>query len=339
MVSSRISPLRSASGMNWSGGIRPRSGCSQRTSASTPQMPPRSSACGWYSSVSSPASMPRRRSAASASRDVCCCSRPTSCTSTPVRLRLATYMAVSACLSRVSKSGAWSGQTATPMLASSCSIIPSIANGRSSSRPMAVAMAPAPSSPTGASTANSSPPSRASIAPLRHLRLQPGGQRAQQRVAAEVAEVVVDLLELVEVEQQQGHPLGVAPADDRRLGRLPQEHPVRQPGQRVVAGDGGLDGGRASREASAVRAASTAGAAGAVRRRPAAVRRAARRRRRAARAAGRRRTPPARRARRRGRRRPSSAPRSCCRRARRGWRRSAAAGRPSSGRRPRPRRR
>ena len=36
--SGMMSPLSSASGMNSSGGIRPRSGCCQRTSASRPEM-------------------------------------------------------------------------------------------------------------------------------------------------------------------------------------------------------------------------------------------------------------------------------------------------------------
>ena len=66
----------------------------------------------------------------------------------------------------------------------------------------AVSIAPSESRPRGSTTANSSPPSRATAS----LAAQPRGRRArdlaQQLVAGVVAERVVDLLEAVEVDQQ-----------------------------------------------------------------------------------------------------------------------------------------
>ena len=58
-----------------------------------------------------------------------------------------------------------------------------------------------------------------------------------QRVALDMAQRVVDGLEVVEVEEQDPDGLGVvAPLSQRLLEPVDEEGPVRQPGQRVVEG-------------------------------------------------------------------------------------------------------
>ncbi len=61
---------------------------------------------------------------------------------------------------------------------------------------------------------------------------EPGGDRPQQLVAALVAESVVDVLEVVQVDEQ--HRVASGAAFARPLDRVEEQHPVRQPGQRVV---------------------------------------------------------------------------------------------------------
>ena len=53
-------------------------------------------------------------------------------------------------------------------------------------------------------TANSSPPSRAVVSPFAHGRFDPRGDRLQQLVAERMAQGVVDGLEPVEVEVEDG---------------------------------------------------------------------------------------------------------------------------------------
>ena len=61
--SAAIRPVSSAIGMNSSGGIRPRSGCVQRASASVDTgRPVARSITGWYQTSSSPRSSARRSS-------------------------------------------------------------------------------------------------------------------------------------------------------------------------------------------------------------------------------------------------------------------------------------
>ena len=68
-----------------------------------------------------------------------------------------------------------------------------------------------------------------------HQRAQPVGDRAQQRVAARMAERVVDLLELVEVDEQDGERPAASQARRRRRPSGRGKGAVRQAGQRVVA--------------------------------------------------------------------------------------------------------
>ncbi len=65
---------------------------------------------------------------------------------------------------------------------------------------------------------------------------QPVGHRAQQLVAAGMAERVVDLLELIEIDEQHGAGLARMPRGSQRLVDLVAKvSPVRQAGERVVA--------------------------------------------------------------------------------------------------------
>jgi len=68
---------------------------------------------------------------------------------------------------------------------------------------LATAAAPSALAILGSSTANSSPPSRATVSTCRRGRLQPLADLQQQLVAVVVAEGVVDLLEAVQVDQRQ----------------------------------------------------------------------------------------------------------------------------------------
>ena len=84
---------------------------------------------------------------------------------------------------------------------------------------------------------NSSPLSRATRVVRAQRRFQPARDRLQQLVADRVAERVVDDLEAVEVEEQhRGAALGVMAlrAADRLVEAVDEQHPVRQPGERVV---------------------------------------------------------------------------------------------------------
>ena len=65
-------------------------------------------------------------------------------------------------------------------------------------------------------------------------RAQTHAHRPEQRVPGDVAEAVVDRLEVVEVEEENS---GVARTHDERvLDAIREERPVREPGQRVVEG-------------------------------------------------------------------------------------------------------
>jgi hypothetical protein len=68
-------------------------------------------------------------------------------------------------------------------------------------------------------------------------RAQPGREATQRAVAGGVAAAVVDGLEAVEVEVEQGRGLVAARADGQRVGRRRQEAPaIGQPGELVLGG-------------------------------------------------------------------------------------------------------
>ncbi len=73
---------------------------------------------------------------------------------------------------------------------------------------------------------------------LADRRAQPLGDRAQEAVAAGVAEAVVDLLEVVEIEHHHGDPAALAARLAHRLAQaVEQQRAVGQAGQRVVMGE------------------------------------------------------------------------------------------------------
>ena len=69
---------------------------------------------------------------------------------------------------------------------------------------------------------------------LAHQRAQPVGHHLQQLVAGGMAQRVVDVLEVVEVEQVDRHHLAALDARERLLEPLVEQHAVGQVGQRVV---------------------------------------------------------------------------------------------------------
>ena len=70
---------------------------------------------------------------------------------------------------------------------------------------------------------------------LAHDLAQPLGDRAQQLVAAGVAQRVVDLLELVEVDEVYGERTAAPQGGERRVHLVAEEGAVGQVGQHVVA--------------------------------------------------------------------------------------------------------
>ena len=203
---------------------RPRSGCSQRASASKPvTWPVVSSTIGWKYGTISPRSRPRRSSVAvrSASTVVSCV--PGANASTQSRPRaLARYIAASASRSRSAAVTPSRSFTDTPMLALTNSSVPSTTTAsahrrRGRPRPRPAGRAPASRS----TTMNSSPPKRASTASAPDDVAQAHRHRREQRVADAVAEAVVDRLEVVEVDEQQGDVADVGVGEDaRRRGAI-----------------------------------------------------------------------------------------------------------------------
>ena len=136
----------------------------------------------------------------------------------------------------------WSGKSAMPTLASMWTRMPPTSNDCSSAarsrRPAVLAVA---SSPGWRTTANSSPPRRASVSSSRSSVLEARADLAQHLVAGVVAERVVELLEAVEVDQQQRQLVAASSAPTRsrrasgstRWRRLPS--PVRSSVMRLRA--------------------------------------------------------------------------------------------------------
>ena len=97
---------------------------------------------------------------------------------------------------------------------------------------------PAPPTATsgtlGRSTANSSPPRRATVSLSRRASRSRRAISCEQEVAAAMAEGVVDLLEAVEVDDHHRGPLALASrAVDRLLDAVVEQAPVGQAGERV----------------------------------------------------------------------------------------------------------
>ena len=84
-------------------------------------------------------------------------------------------------------------------------------------------------------TANSSPPNRATTSLARRLRAQSLAHRAQQPVADQVAERIIDPLEAIQVQQQHGDLALIAPRLRQRvLQMILEQGAVRQIGQGIV---------------------------------------------------------------------------------------------------------
>ena len=86
---------------------------------------------------------------------------------------------------------------------------------------------------------NSSPPSAGDDARRRRWRSSRARDRAQQFVADRVAERVVDRLEIVEVDAEQGEAAAAAPLGlpELEIEMLAEEGAVGQAGQTVVEGE------------------------------------------------------------------------------------------------------
>jgi hypothetical protein len=142
----------------------------------------------------------------------------------PVRMRLAWYMATSARCSSPIASSAWFGKSAMPTLASMWTWMPPTANDSSSAarsrRPAVLAVTSSPGLEDDRELVAAQPRERVVLA---QQLLQPRADLAQHLVAGVVAERVVELLEAVEVDQQQGELVAVGAARlDRRVQRVDQ---------------------------------------------------------------------------------------------------------------------
>ena len=134
----------------------------------------------------------------------------------------------------VEPSSPCSGASATPTVAPASMVSP--ASGYdvdTAARSDRASSAAAAASGTRVTTANSSAPTRATIASAGELGPQPAADQHQQLVAPGVPERVVDLLEAVQVELDQRHH-AVAAGLDRPVDVLAQLRPGGQVGQLVV---------------------------------------------------------------------------------------------------------
>ena len=85
--------------------------------------------------------------------------------------------------------------------------------------------------------ANSSPPNRAAVSAARTLARDALGDLEQDPVADGVTEAVVDGLEVIEIDEQHGHPDAVAQRPrDRVADALVEQRPVGEMGDRIVEG-------------------------------------------------------------------------------------------------------
>ena len=231
----------SASGTNAAGGTRPRSGCCQRTSASTPVTVPSSSTCGCRCRSSSSPATARRRSTSSAS-----CSSTATCIAGSKKRNvfrpadLAWYIARSAWRSSSSTACPWASCTAMPMLTVPVygdpghdvrqpQLLDDELGGRARRDRDGL---------RGVAEVLEHDDELVAAEPHDHVALadavpQPGRDLLEQLVADVVAAGVVEGLEVVEVdEQQRPAAAGLAPVQ-----HLQQEAPVGQAGQGVVVGE------------------------------------------------------------------------------------------------------
>ena len=86
------------------------------------------------------------------------------------------------------------------------------------------------------STTNSSPPCRLTVSDAADARHQAPGNRLQQPIADGVAQRIVDVLEIVQVEEEDRNlmPCGAAAAAIARPTRSLQQQAIGQAGQEIV---------------------------------------------------------------------------------------------------------
>src|SRR6218665_50745 len=248
--SGRISPVCSASGMKSAGPIMPRCGGRQRTRVSAPIRRAWWSTTGWYYTSSSARARPWRRSASRLERALTAACMSGSKKRWVLRpAALAWYSARSARLSSSSTDRRCSPNSVTPMLSVLKCWPPSSAKGwfrlasSLSATISACAVAVRRSGARASSmTTNSSPPKRATVSAARTLATrrggageEGGGELRQQLVAHVVAQGVVEVFEVVQVdEQQRAQFVRALAGGDSGWQPVEQQARVGQAGQRVV---------------------------------------------------------------------------------------------------------
>ena len=84
---------------------------------------------------------------------------------------------------------------------------------------------------------NSSPPRRPTVSPARSMRDEAIRHRAQELVPRLVTQRVVGVLEVVEIDEAQGHRTLLAPGPQQHLlGPVDRQLSVGQAGERIVQG-------------------------------------------------------------------------------------------------------
>ena len=118
---------------------------------------------------------------------------------------------------------------------------PPTSNGGASAWRIRVAACPASvGSVSSTMTANSSPPRRATVSPARVAACRRSPDGDQQAVALRMAEAIVDRLEVIEVEVQDGRRERAAGGARQRVPEsVTEEGAIREPGQRRRGTPGG----------------------------------------------------------------------------------------------------
>ena len=222
--SGTIRPVASAIGMNWPGHDAPRVGECQRSSASTPTIVPAADVDlglvvdAELAALRARAGARARARAARRARGPCRGGRPRSGRGRSPSPRTWRRRRRGSALARAPPRRR---ATTMPMLAPTASSWPATDDrvreaargaGRRRRRP-AASLAPS------SSTANSSPPRRASVSLGRVTSPKRSRDLLEQLVAGVVAEAVVDLLEAVEVDEQDGQRLAASAPSARAPGR------------------------------------------------------------------------------------------------------------------------
>ena len=157
----------------------------------------------------------------------------------PGRERFAEYIATSACFSNTSAeiSGSSAAATASPTLGLISRSCPSMRNGSSKACTTRCAISRAcsaclPSAPRTRHLQAGRPCRRSA-----HTPRSRSATRIEQCIPGGMSEAVVDEFEVVEIQRQHRHRLVVALVQLHRMSQaVVEQHPVRQPGQRIAQG-------------------------------------------------------------------------------------------------------